>query len=454
MENLLWNKILAFDFDQPISDYGFSVRLAKENFWTINFTAEAILEYKKFMYLAATAKQMVSPSEIVDTVWHQHLIFTQSYNEFCTLLGKRIEHVPSTHNRDEFEKFKLAKERTQQLYSEVFGEQPKEIWNFATIHEPLNLEKSKFKIRSFLIVGILLVLFLMFPVTKLLNPVYLQIKNPLFLIGFILFIVIVFLGLESYSRSQFSKLVNGWNKNLFIFNLSPFELIYMKKRNFSDVIHANVNNLITAKNVKISSDNKLFAGNNDGIENQMQFITYDTLESAGRMPYALLYKILAAKPIFTNIPNAIDAFLKYFIKSKFFARLFVSNFVILSLVFLFGIGRLFTGISRGKPVGLLTFILIIYFFLTVFYFFRLVVILVKITLPEYYKTNIIPTKENRHKWDWSAYLIGNSVLATAFLPLIYQSDISSSNSGGSGGCSSGGNSCSNGSSCGGCGGGD
>lgn len=130
------------------------------------------------MYLATTADAMVSPSEIVDTVWHQHLIFTQSYNEFCTLLGKRIEHVPSTHNRDEFEKFKSAKERTQQLYSEVFGEQPKEIWNFSNSYEPLNLKKSNFKIRSFLVVAILVVLFLMLPVTKLLNPVYLQIKNP------------------------------------------------------------------------------------------------------------------------------------------------------------------------------------------------------------------------------------------------------------------------------------
>ena len=54
---------------------------------------EAIEEYKKFMYLAATSNQMVSPSEIVDIVWHQHLIFTQSYKEFCDILGKKIEPV-------------------------------------------------------------------------------------------------------------------------------------------------------------------------------------------------------------------------------------------------------------------------------------------------------------------------------------------------------------------------
>lgn len=84
----LWDKILQFDFDAPPSEYGFTTRLANENFWTEAFTELAILEYKKFMYLAATSEMMVSPSEIVDTVWHQHLIFTQSYQSFCALIGK------------------------------------------------------------------------------------------------------------------------------------------------------------------------------------------------------------------------------------------------------------------------------------------------------------------------------------------------------------------------------
>ena len=77
----LWNKVLAFQFEKENDEYGFTVRLSTENLWTINFTEKAILEYKKFMYLAAVSDQMVSPSEIVDTVWHQHLIFTGSYNK-------------------------------------------------------------------------------------------------------------------------------------------------------------------------------------------------------------------------------------------------------------------------------------------------------------------------------------------------------------------------------------
>ena len=93
MNTQLWNEIEKFDLDNPNDEYGFSTRLAFENSWTIYFTKMAILEYKKFMYLAATSNEMVSPSEIVDIVWHQHLIFTQSYKEFCDILGKKIEPV-------------------------------------------------------------------------------------------------------------------------------------------------------------------------------------------------------------------------------------------------------------------------------------------------------------------------------------------------------------------------
>jgi hypothetical protein len=73
-----------------MSEYGFSSRLAKENYWSKNFAKKTILEYKKFMYLAAMSDMMVSPSEIIDVVWHEHLIFTQSYKEFCDLLGRQI----------------------------------------------------------------------------------------------------------------------------------------------------------------------------------------------------------------------------------------------------------------------------------------------------------------------------------------------------------------------------
>ena len=162
MNQELWDKILLFDFDNPPSAYGFSTKLAKENFWTIEFTKQAILEYKKFMYLATTSNFMVSPSEIVDVVWHQHLIFTQSYQDFCSILGKQIQHIPSTHNKEDFEKFKQAKERTIQFYERDFGMQPKNIWTYKDMFESLHLDKAKFKLRTFLINAILVFICLIY----------------------------------------------------------------------------------------------------------------------------------------------------------------------------------------------------------------------------------------------------------------------------------------------------
>ena len=62
-DETLWQHIIDFNFDEPVSAYGFSARISAENSWTANFTKNAIVEYKKFMYLAATSGFMVSPSK-------------------------------------------------------------------------------------------------------------------------------------------------------------------------------------------------------------------------------------------------------------------------------------------------------------------------------------------------------------------------------------------------------
>ncbi|MDQ0640817.1 hypothetical protein QF042_004382 [Pedobacter sp. W3I1] len=59
MNETLWNSVQQFDFDHPSGEYIFSIRLASANRWTKDFTEKAILEYKKFMYLAAISDVMV-----------------------------------------------------------------------------------------------------------------------------------------------------------------------------------------------------------------------------------------------------------------------------------------------------------------------------------------------------------------------------------------------------------
>ena len=203
MNKELWEAIEKFDFDFPVSEYGFSTRLAYENKWTEYFTKKAIEEYKKFMYLATTSNQMVSPSEIVDIVWHQHLIFTQSYTDFCALLGKKIQHIPSTHNKEEQDKFLTAKKHTTAIYESNFGKQPKLFWGYNSFKESLEIQNSKHEVIFILWLSVPFIILLVFLFRFLLYPVYLKIDNPYFIFGYILMGLSAFLGLNFYNKITF-----------------------------------------------------------------------------------------------------------------------------------------------------------------------------------------------------------------------------------------------------------
>ncbi len=251
-DNILWSAIEAFQLDNPGEEYGFSIRLATENNWTSYFTETAIMEYKKFMYLAATSNEMVSPSAIVDIVWHQHLIFTNSYSDLCRILNKKIEHIPSTHNRSEKEKFEKASQRTKVLYEHEFGKQPSEIWESSSQNSSINLTKSEvdFSLLNLNFYWLALVL-TTFPVYYFLKPLLLKIQNPDFLNYYTILFVVVLILTVLYIKSAYSKIVDKIKTNVIIRNLSAFELIYIKKGKLTYVHHGIIDNLIRQGKIHI-----------------------------------------------------------------------------------------------------------------------------------------------------------------------------------------------------------
>lgn len=202
----LWEQIAAFDFDQPVAEYGFATRLGHENHWTISFTADAILEYKKFMYLAATAGGMVSPSPIVDIVWHQHLIFTQSYDDFCQILGKKIAHVPSTHDPKQAAVFKQAEQRTAERYENTFGPQPPSFWKYKSMTDSFAMEPAKLGISKIIFIGVALFLLLLYPASLILRPAFVLIDAALFFIGYGIIMGLTFHFLKAYNDKFSAKL--------------------------------------------------------------------------------------------------------------------------------------------------------------------------------------------------------------------------------------------------------
>lgn len=454
MNEELWKSILEFDFDYPISDYDFSLRLAKENVWTEAFTNQAILEYKKFMYLAATSELMVSPSEIVDTVWHQHLIFTISYQAFCEILGKEIQHIPSTHNKADFEKFKSAKQRTAKLYNETFGEQPSEIWLTNDMFGTLNLPKPKNKTSTYLIGSILVFLLLNVPAFYLLKPIYSTI-NPLDFIGFlILLILFTFIVLGIYNSTVIDAIPKRFSKQSFIYNLQPSELIYLKTKRVEHIIHDAVNKLLNNKIIRINDDKTLNIErlNNSSSKRDCQVLS--VIKEEENPIYQNVLRKLVLKPVFNNTSNVMDALIRYISKSKHFTKVYLVNIVVLSIILLVISTKITVGFSRDKPVFVISIILLIFLFICVYWLYYISNNSINNCIVGLYKNEILSRFRNNgdayNGLEWIYFLDGTQTINPSFKPIV--TDVSSNYTGSSSGsfdCSTG-SDC--GSSCGGCGG--
>lgn len=453
MNQQLWNEILAYDLDTPFSEYGFSLRLENENYWTKDFTELAILEYKKFMYLAATSDMMVSPSGIIDIVWHQHLLFTQSYETFCAVAGKRIQHVPSTHNREDFQKFRQAKERTQQFYEETFGNPPSEIWACDTMYDGLNLSKARFKIRSFINWGVFLIVALLIPLYVLLKPVYARIDNPDFIYNLLVITTLVFIGLEALNRYRLKKIADMFNPGCFVYHLRPMELVYLKTQKLEHVVNGTLDEMLEKGMIYVNKENRINAGaNHIGYLDKEEAQVIVALNETGATFYSILMTSLKRKPVFSSIANSMTAFRKYIYKSHKFGRLFYFNFAVIAILVLLSATRVLTGMVRERPVIQIiafTFLLILS---GILFLRRLTRQLVSQTIPAIYVNLILPRRKQDNNWQWTYFLIGTSALSSSLTSLMgrkaYDGDAGSA--GASSSCGSDcGSSCS---SCGGCGG--
>jgi len=86
---------------------------------------ELLEEVIRFLSLVSSSKEILAPSKTVDLVWHEFILFTRLYQEFCeSKFGRFIHHTPDdnkeTNNRNYF--------KTIQKYIRHFGEPNVKIW--------------------------------------------------------------------------------------------------------------------------------------------------------------------------------------------------------------------------------------------------------------------------------------------------------------------------------------
>jgi uncharacterized membrane protein YgcG len=109
----------------------FAAKVAKKHGWSNEFAFLAVREYKKFVFLGVTSHYEVTPSAIIDAVWHEHQLFTRGYREFCTnTLRRHFDHSPELiASNSQTEVFSAQYLKTLAYYEHEFGTvPPPEIW--------------------------------------------------------------------------------------------------------------------------------------------------------------------------------------------------------------------------------------------------------------------------------------------------------------------------------------
>lgn len=93
--------------------------------WTKEQCDEAEVEYKRFLHLNKKyLKSAIVPTDVMDTVWHYHILDTRAYHKDSeNVFGGYFHHFPYFGLRGESDKQNLISsfEKTQVLYEQAFN---------------------------------------------------------------------------------------------------------------------------------------------------------------------------------------------------------------------------------------------------------------------------------------------------------------------------------------------
>ena len=149
---------------------------------------------------------------------------------------------------------RLAKEN---FWTSEFGVAPKDIWEFDSMYDSLNLSKAKFKLRSVIDVSLLIAPIMVIPCYFLLRPLYLNIDGEDFIWGYFKIVTLLFITLEIFNRKMLASIVYKFDKSSFIFSLSAAEMIFLKKNSNEHVVHSKVNSMVNSGTLSGTSDCKI-----------------------------------------------------------------------------------------------------------------------------------------------------------------------------------------------------
>ncbi len=130
-QQALWQRLQAYRFGQDDDALpAFVRRVAKQTNASPTLAAQAIEEYRRFCFLACSGGEDVTPSALIDQVWHTHLTDTREYwQRFCPqILQTTLHHRPGRGDAADAERHALQYRATLARYRDYFGEPPAACW--------------------------------------------------------------------------------------------------------------------------------------------------------------------------------------------------------------------------------------------------------------------------------------------------------------------------------------
>ena len=210
----------------------------------------------------------------------------------------------------------------------------------------------------------------------------------------------------------------SFKERTFIHRLTPLEVIYLQNQKLLTVVTAVVNSLVSKGVIFIHPDFKMEVEKLDRVETIEHLQVVTELTHLQKAFYSTLSTRLMSKAIFTRIERSMDAFKKYYIKSKKFGTLFYANFIALALLLMLALIRLITGLAHHKPIDNILITSFILTALIVFFLYYVTRLMCTHAIPEMYRDRLEKSPTERTDLNWQYFLVGSTALAPAFVPLV------------------------------------